>query len=482
MKKENSSILKKIFGYSIASWFSALISFIVVPISSHVYSADDLGKINFFLSVGSICYTLLCLGLDQGYIRFFALLKEDKKRNQLMSFNLLTVFCVLLAVSSVAIIFWRPVSRWLFGDESPILLLMLPCYVAGLLIIRFISTRYRMLEHLPFYTLLTVLLGIATKGMYLLSAPVSASYQAAVYFCGTAGVCFTVILLITHRATLTRPAIKENLQFYGNELKYALPLIPAMLMSLLNNNISQFMLRSFDGFGYLAGYSVAVTVATALNVVQTGFNTFWTPYVFKNYENNQPQIKQIHGYIVTLMPLLALGIVLFQDVIFLVVNEDYRYITQFLPFLILTPLCYTIGETTCVGIALSMNTGYNIFIYSMSALVNCICCLLLIPNFGANGGAISAAIGALTALTLKTVLGQKFYSTIKSIWPMVINVCMFVAVATMNMIAHESPGKMILNGIAIVLFCLIPHNLKVLTGMLRFACQMIVRRAGKGKH
>ena len=482
MANQNNGILRKIFGYSIASWFSALLSFIVVPIASHVYSADDLGKINFFLSTGSICYTLLCLGLDQGYIRFFSILKEEKKRSQLMSFNLLTVFCVLLAVSIVAIVFWRPVSYWLFGDENQLLLLMLPCYVAGLLIIRFISTQYRMLEHIPLYTLLTILLGIATKGVYLLSAPIARNYQAAVYFCGAAGISFAIILLITHRSSITNPAFQDNQQLYRTELKYAFPLIPAMLMSLLNNNISQFMLRSFDGFGYLAGYSVAVTAATALNVVQTGFNTFWAPYVFKNHENNQAQIKQIHGYVVTLMPLLALCIVLFQDAIFLVVNTDYRYITQFLPFLMLTPLCYTIGETTCIGIALHMKTSQNIFIYSLSALVNCICCLLLIPNFGANGGAISAAAGALTALTLKTFLGQKLYSSIKSIWPMVANIGMFIAVCTMNMFIFESSVKMILNGVAVIVFCIIPHNFRVLTAMVRYVCGMLIHQSKDGKH
>lgn len=479
MANQYNGILKNIFGYSIASWFSALISFIVVPISSHVYSADDLGKINFFLSVGSICYTLLCLGLDQGYIRFFSIAKDDTKQKQLMSFNLSVVFSVLLAVTLTAALFWKPISRWLFGDENLNLLLMLPCYVGGLLIVRFISTQYRMVEHLPLYTALTILLGISTKGIYLLSAPVSATYQTAVYFCGLTGVVILIVLLFTQRKGLTRPAAVSNKGLYRAEIMYALPLIPAMLMSLLNNNISQFMLRSFDGFAYLAGYSVAVTVATALNVVQTGFNTFWSPYVFKNHGNNQTQIKQIHSYIVTLMPMVAMAIVLLQDAIFLVVNEDYRYITQFLPFLIMTPLCYTIGETTCIGIALSMKTSYNILIYSLSAVVNCVCCLLLIPPFGANGGAIAAAIGALTALTLKTVLGQRFYSSIRSIWPMVTNIAVFISMAVLNTLMFDSPYRRIITVIVAVLFCILPHNFAVFKTMLSYARNMLVRRTTK---
>jgi len=467
MENQKNGIIKQIFGYSLASWFSAALSFIVVPISSHLYSADDLGKINFFLSVASICYTLLCLGLDQGYIRFYST-SSEKMRRRMMSFNLLMVFSMLLLVTLVLVVLWKPASNWLFGEENRNLLLMLPCYVAGLLILRFVSTHYRMSDHLPRYTFLTILLGLATKGIYLISAPIEQTYQTAINCCGVAGIILLVLLILTHKRMLTFPAVREEKLFYLSELRFSLPLIPAMLMSLLNNNIPQFMLRTHDGFVYLAGYAVAVTVATALNVIQTGFNTFWTPYVFRNHESKQSEIQQIHGYIVTLMTLVAMGIALFQDIIFLVVNEEYRYITQYLPFLILTPLCYTIGETTCVGIALYMKTGYNIAIYTLSAIVNCICCLILIPKLGANGGAVSAAAGALTALTLKTVLGQKFYKSISSFWPMVINITVFVAMASWNMIMFLSPLRYVGMIVAIVLFCILPHNFVVFKTVLEY--------------
>ena len=287
MKDGKYYIIKKILGYSVASWFSALLGLVVVPVASHVYDAEDLGKIHFFLSVGGICYTLLCLGLDQGYIRFFSAEGNKNCRRQLLSFDLLVVFSVLLAVSFLAIPFGTFISVWLFGEKNMLLLLMLPCYVAGLLIIRFAATWYRMEENIPCYTLLTILMSIATKGIYLLGAPLSREYCVAVLLCGIAGVMFLLLLLAVQRKTLTTPSILKNRELYVAEMKYSLPLIPATLMLLLNNNIPQFLLRIFDGFECLAGYSVAVTVATALNVIQTGFNVFWTPYVFQNHDQKK---------------------------------------------------------------------------------------------------------------------------------------------------------------------------------------------------
>ena len=268
--------------------------------------------------------------------------------------------------------------------------------------------------------------------------------------------------------SLSASGLKKNSTLYKKQLLFSLPLIPSVLMSLLNNNIPQFMLRSFGGFSYVAGYSVAVTVATALNVVQSGFNTFWTPYVFKNHDTNQHKIKQMHGYIVTFMPLLGILIVLFQNAIFLVVNRDYTYITQFLPFLILTPLCYTIGETTCVGIALKLKTSLNIVIYGVCAAINALLGVLLIPRIGVNGAAISAGAGAIAALILKTFWGQRLYSSVESLFPMISNIALFVAIAFANMLLQDSVIRYpVLIG-CLILFLLLPHNRKLFKSGIGF--------------
>lgn len=459
--KKGESLIRAIFGYSLGSWFSAVLSFIVVPVSSHLYAEADLGKINFFISVGSLCYSFLCLGLDQGYVRFYVNVEEEKEKKQLLTFDISVVFFVLLIITGLASLFWKPIGMWLFGEADPMLLTMLPCYLAGLLAIRFFSVLYRMRNKVFSYTVFTVLLSLCTKGVYLFSVPIGRSYRTAIIFSGVVAVGLCLIILLVQRRELCLPGLKENSTLYKKQMVFSLPLIPSVLMSLLNNNIPQFMLRSFGGFSYVAGYSVAITVASALNVVQTGFNTFWTPYVFKNYDTNQHKIKQMHGYIVTLMPLLAIVIVLFQNVIFVVVNREYSYITQFLPFLILTPLCYTIGETTSVGIALKMKTVLNIVIYSACAAVNAVFCWILIPRIGVNGAAIAAGIGAITALILKTHWGQCFYSSMESLIPMVSNLAMYLIIALVNLLVQNVTKKYIVMTACVVVFILLPHNWKI---------------------
>ena len=209
--KKSNSLIRSIFGYSLGSWFSAVLSFIVVPISSHLYTEADLGKINFFISVGSVVYMLLCLGLDQGYIRFYVNVEEENGKKQLLSFDMIVVFLALLILTGLAALFWRPIGMWLFGEADPLLLAMLPCYLAGLLVIRFFSVLYRMRNKLLSYTVFTVLLSLCTKGVYLLSAPMDRSYRTAIIFSGGVAVGLCLIILLAQSKELCLPGLKKKL-------------------------------------------------------------------------------------------------------------------------------------------------------------------------------------------------------------------------------------------------------------------------------
>jgi hypothetical protein len=39
------------------------------------------------------------------------------------------------------------------------------------------------------------------------------------------------------------------------------------------------------GFGELGIYSMAVGLASTVNIIQAGFNVYWAPYVYGNYKN-----------------------------------------------------------------------------------------------------------------------------------------------------------------------------------------------------
>ena len=63
--------IKKLAGFSVASWFSAGISFLVTPVFTRLYLPDDIGHINLFMTYVTFFQTLSVLALDQAFMRFY---------------------------------------------------------------------------------------------------------------------------------------------------------------------------------------------------------------------------------------------------------------------------------------------------------------------------------------------------------------------------------------------------------------------------
>jgi O-antigen/teichoic acid export membrane protein len=66
---------------------------------------------------------------------------------------------------------------------------------------------------------------------------------------------------------------------------------------------------------------------------------------------------------VSLLTLAALAIIALQDPLFMLLGEKYRPAKSFFPFLLFSPICYTIAETTGLGINISKKTYWNIIIF-----------------------------------------------------------------------------------------------------------------------
>lgn len=431
-----NKIMKKLLGFSISSWVTAIISFAILMVSTHLYDSENLGKINFFISVSTILTSVLNLALDQGYLRFFPENDSEVNKRMITSNMVLSfVVCSILAIGALPLT--NRISTWLFGEEYELAIPLLLIGVMGLIVLRALALPWRAKGKVLPYTLLAIVFSACMKGAYIISCPFGTSWSIAfVGYVGTIALA-AIIALIFNRKELAIPKFNRDGVLYKEELIFSLPLIPAMLMSNLNNSVPQFVIRSVSGFSAVAIYSAAVTLGSAINIIQTGFNTFWAPFVYENYKDKQEQIKKIHVLVVEVMVSFSILFILFQDVIFVFFKREYSAATQFLPFLVLTPLTYTIGETTQVGIAISKRSYLNILIYGAAMCVNIGLSILLVTCFGVVGAGVAVGLTAVITLALKTYLGNRFYQSVESVRPMVFGIAMYVLATVLNLILYE---------------------------------------------
>lgn len=431
-----SRFIKKLFGFSMSSWITAILSYCGLIISTHLYDSYDLGIINFYISIVTILCSIFNLALDQGYLRFYPDVEECTKKRILAMGIFATIFFVSITIFALSP-FQRNITNWIFGSDDRNFFLMIPICALGLIIIRFVSLPWRASGNVLKYTIFSLMYSLAMKIAYIVGILFDDSWTTALITYSIIIGVLAIVGLIFNKKEIKKPSPNE-FKIYKKVIFFSLPLVPAMVMTNLNNMLPQFIIRSFLGFEQVAIFSAAVTVASAINIIQSGFNTFWAPYVYENYKSKQEEIQNIHTYVTRIMCLFATIFILLQYFVFLLFKPEYSATAQFLPFLVLAPLTYTIGETTQIGISISKKSYLSIYIYFISIICNFILCSILSNIYGLNGAAISAGMASLITLTLKTYFGNKYYRSCKDHKVMIEALVAYIIACISNMILFNN--------------------------------------------
>ena len=217
--------------------------------------------------------------------------------------------------------------------------------------------------------------------------------------------------------------------------KYALPLVPLSVLSWLNTSVSTLALKHLLGYEATGIFSSALGLASTINIIQTGFNTYWAPYVLENYQSDDRQrFYTVHRLMACMLTLFGLGITLLQSPVFLLLGKSYRSSVVFFPFLFLSPICYCLGETTGMGITISKKTYWTTLIYLFSALANIALCFVLIPPLGISGAAMASALSAILTLLLRTAVGERYYRAILNYRYLALTIGLMTAASCLNLL------------------------------------------------
>lgn len=416
MSGSGNSFIKKLVGFSMVTWISFLLGFIASPIATRLFSTFEYGKLNKFNTYASLFSSICYLGLDQAYVRFFRELPEKFTKKSLLSFC--TLISVLFSVLSSCILYFArsSVSTAIVGEQNFSVYLCFCIYSISLVLFRFLSLHYRMEQNVMMYTVQGVIHALFTRIAYLTIGFKSPDACSAI-------LCLTVMMTLTSAVFLTiqRKGFTAKLHLqcsncgFKNILCYAAPLMPLSILVWINNSVTTPILDYLMDENAIGIYSAALGLASSINIIQTGFNTYWAPYVFEHYaEKDNNRFYDVHKMMTCLLCLFALAITLFQVPVFLLLGKDFRSSVVFFPFLFLAPVCYCIGETTGMGITIAKKTYWTTFIFLFSAICNIVFCFLLIPILGMAGAAVSSAASAILTLSLRTAIGERYYKVLMS--------------------------------------------------------------------
>ena len=190
-----------------------------------------------------------------------------------------------------------------------------------------------------------------------------------------------------------------------------------------------------EAVGIFAAANVFVGVIV---VLQAGFSTFWSGYMFENYKTQIFRITRMHDYVSFLIIALLACFILFRDVMFLLLGAKYQVSKPFFAILLLYPLLHILVETTGYGISIAKRTDLMLIITFSSVLLNLGTIWLLIPSWGLLGASLGSAVSGLILFTVQSYYGQKYYRSIDHVGRTVFTIFSVVILAVGNLLLNNS--------------------------------------------
>lgn len=408
----------KISEYMLASIINAVIAAASTVILTRIFSPETFGIVNLFNSASSVIMGIMCIGMDSSYIRFFYDPPNgDSNKVLAQKCILIPIVNVLLWGSLIVAFGGEQFSNQFIGIKSISAAIFIFANVLGQIIIRFLNINYRMQGDTHKYFVQSVLTQLFLKLFVVAAALITVNNVVIIGF-NALGILFLACIYICIQFKSVFGDVKKtslSYKGYKEVVFFAVFICPISIISYLNTYTSQLIIKKNLGAHDLGVFSAAALFIYAIAVFRTGFVTFWSPFMYKNYETHNKEICMANRIVILFCILGFCIILLASDLLYLLIGENFREQQQILGFLLINPLCITAMETTYYGIAIAKKNHISLINNLVSLLFNCALCYFFTQYWGLTGAVISSAVSGVLLFALNTFWGQKYYRSVDSI-------------------------------------------------------------------
>ncbi len=421
MSKE--SITKGVIKYSISTWVNLVVGFLSVIVTTRLLSPDTYGVIAIFMSASTVLLYIVTMGLDGALLRFYNEPPGNDTKEQLI-YKVMVVSTVVCLFTGVMATFLAgdTVSDYIFGYVSKALvgLLFLNTFVN--VIMRYLNISFRMSFKARQYTLQNILINCLARVLTIIAAFITNN----VYFIITIlvlGMTVVMLFYLTIQRKEYLPidmtgCVNWSLSFsgYRDYFKYAIFSAPTYIVAYLNIYLGQQIIKNTLGTYDLGIYSSVGMFVTILGALQGGFATYWSAYVYKNYNEDTKRIRQMHDYSMIFIILVVSAIVMARDVIYLFIGSDFHSSKTFFSLLLFAPSLSFLMQTTAKGIEIAKKNHLSLLAHIFSVITNVVLCVMLTKTLGLSGAAFANVISAIVLYAVTSICAQKYYKTIDSVF------------------------------------------------------------------
>lgn len=415
--KNEKSLIKSIFLFSISSWVNIVLGLVYTILSTRLLSPEIYGSVSVFMSSSNTLMYIICLGLDASLIRFFNERPNNESKQKFQTKMLFLVTINMLVIFFMAtVLFFDQFNMFMFGRLSWFLTIMLFFSAYAHLLLRFLNISYRMSFDSKKYTIQNILIQSSTKVLTLVAALFNPTYEVVVLFQVTGIAIITVTYFIIQKNEIVENIFKDNVRNiyvgYSQVIKFALFSAPLYISTNINILLLQNIIRTTLGAVMLGIYSSVAIFGTLFSAISTGFSTFWSAYVYKNYDEDQKKIQEMSDYIVIVGLALICCFVLFKDILYLFIGKEYQEGIRFFSMMLSANVIDLLSQASYYGIDIVKKNYITAITNCVYLVINAVGAYCGAVRWGIIGAAFCIMLAKVLLFTINTVIAQHYYKSI----------------------------------------------------------------------
>lgn len=366
--------------FMIASILEKGIGLITIPIFTRILSEDVFGEISVFNSWKGILNVLISFSLVGGVINNAMLDFEEDKDGFISSILSLILFSSLICYG-VYFIIEKKIGNLLNYNFKLISIMFLTFGFGSSIGIWAIKKRF----NYEYKEIIIISLFIAIfspiTSYYLIECSNLTELEAKIYGDNVITIFFNIVIFV---CLLIKGKKIINLKYWKYALKFNLPLIPHYLSYIVLSQSDRIMIANYIGEGAAGIYSLSYTVASIINIVISAINSSFVPWTYKMMREKKYDIIGRNANKLSLIGgLLSIIFILFApEFIKLMAPVSYYQAVYIIPPVVLGT--YYIFIYTFFGNIefYHKQTKYVMFASIISAILNIILNMILIPRYG----------------------------------------------------------------------------------------------------
>jgi len=423
------SKLKKLAGdtiiYGVSTIVGRLLNWLLMPFYIRTLDTEQFGGVVNIYSYIAVVLVFLTFGFETGYFRFV----KDNNRESLLKTLGFAVTLGSVIFCALTIVFKLPITHVLGND-----FLRPEYFILGALIVsldsitsipyadlrirnrtvRFASLKFlSVILNIVFNVFFLVICPYLLKNGYTFVESFFDVNNKLIYVFVSNLISSGIIALILIPGIFTNDGI-FNLKLLKAIVRYSYPIMLVGLFGMIIQNIDKILmphLINSNAMNALAIYGANYKIGILMALFIQSYRLAFEPFFFKEGKNNASKevYSKILKFFVIFGSIIYVGVLLFIDVVNILLLPEYYEGNVIIPYIMLGQLFFGIYYSLSLWYKLTDKTNFGAFISCIGAVIAIIGNIILVPNIGYIGAAISSLICFLLMTVLSYLLGQKYY-------------------------------------------------------------------------